>query len=62
MMDDDGRWVMMMEEKVEKIEKHFFLKVVGDGLGTLVGVPIAPKKSNPIQNFNFSRPREKFGN
>ena len=28
-------------------------KVVGDGLGTLVGVPIAPKKKNPTEVTTF---------
>ena len=36
--------------------KNNFLKVVGDGLGTLVGVPMAPKKIDPTKNYNFFRP------
>ena len=39
-VEEDGkRWM----KKSKKIEEIFFL-VVGDGLGTLVGVGIAPKK------------------
>ena len=42
-MEEDGRrW---KKKKVnEKVVNITFLKVAGDGLGTLVGVPIAPKK------------------
>ena len=34
-------------------------KFVGDGLGTSVGVPMAPQKIDPTQHYNIFR---KFGN
>ena len=43
-MEEDGRRWKKMEDKNLKKLKIFFLQVAGDGLGTLVGVAIAPKK------------------
>ena len=42
-----------MEEKGRK-KKNEKIKVVGDGLGTLVGVPMAPKKINLTEVTTFS--------
>ena len=43
---------MMMEDDDEKQSKQkeniYFLKVVGDGLGTLIGVPIAQKNKSDL--------------
>ena len=40
MMEDDGK------RSGKKKSKNFVLKSVGDGLGTLVGVPIGQKKKS----------------
>ena len=53
-MEEDGRswkkleevgrsWKKKLKKQVETIEKTKFLKVVGDALGTLVGVRMAQK-------------------
>ena len=43
-MDDDGRrWKKMLETVFKKVQKVKKNKVVGDGLGTLVGVRIGQK-------------------
>ena len=44
-MEEDGRrWKKKMEKiKKFKKKKNIFFEVVGDGLGTLIGVQMAPK-------------------
>ena len=55
MIEDD-------EEKNRKFENMKIPKVVGDGLGTLVGVPMAPKNSiRPKITICFDH-KKKFGN
>ena len=43
-MEEDGRRWKKRMEKIEKSRKQTCSKVVGDALGTLIGVPMAPKK------------------
>ena len=62
MDDDDGRCRKMMEENNSNKVENSFLQVVGDGLGTLVGVPMAQTKLNPTQKYNFCLPKKKHGN
>ena len=49
MMGEDGRRWKKMEDDNEIKSKKVVFFIVGDGLGTLVGVRIAPKKMNPTE-------------
>ena len=55
-MEDDD------EKKSNCFAKIKFLKVVGDGLGTLVEVPMATKKCYSTQKYKFLTNKKKFGN
>ena len=56
MDDDDGRWMMMMEdERVKTAEKRTFLKVVGDAPGTIGG-----KVRMALQKFDSNEIYEKI--
>ena len=52
-MEDDGR-----KKSRKKTTNTFFLKVVGDHLGTIGGLPMAQQKFESHQNNNFCRPKK----
>ena len=47
MEEEDGK------KNKKQVEKHFFLKVVGDGLGTLVGYEMTPKNNFALVMTNI---------
>ena len=51
MMDDDGRWVMMMEGKIKKAQKQTCQKLLGMVWGLSGGVRMALQKFDSTQIY-----------